>query len=583
MVGALGRTDLLGDERRDELARDLFRALRAEILTLPDDLAVYPTHGAGSFCSAPSGSARTTTIGRERATNPLLRHRRRGPVRRRAGRRTGQLPAATSASSPRSTGAVPASTPACPTSPGSTSTPCSATSRGGAVLVDARPIDDYAQAHPTGAISIEHRPVFASWLGWLVPLDQPVVFVLDDDTDRADLVRQCLTIGHDAILGELAGGMAAWADAGLPVSSIPLVDPAATADTVVDVRQGPEWAAGHLPGAIHVELGALRGRDAAGRPDHGHVRPRRAGHDRRQPPRSGRPPRPVGPRRRSRRLERGHRRRAADRMTTTEPRPTGGVRLGLRENLAQFSLLVGVNALVGGMIGQERTVLPLLAEREFGLTAFTAALTFIAAFGVVKAATNFFAGTLSDRYGRKPVLVAGWLFGLPVPLLLMWAPSWGWVIAANVLLGVNQGLTWSTTVIMKIDLVGPGTARLRDGVQRGRRLRRGRHHRAGDRLHRRERRAATRTLLPRPRLRRARARPVGPVRQRDPRPRPPRGRHPPRPPRPRPPGVEHRRGVPPHQLPGEGAVVVQPGRAGQQPQRRPRLGPVPPRSSPRRG
>ncbi len=129
--------------------------------------------------------------------------------------------------------------------------------------------------------------------------------------------------------------------------------------------------------------------------------------------------------------------------------------LGLRANLAQFSLLVGVNALVGGMIGQERTVLPLLAVDVFGLTAFTSTLTFIAAFGIVKAATNFFAGTLSDRYGRKPVLVAGWLVGLPVPLLLMWAPTWSWVIVANILLGVNQGLTWSTTVIMKIDLVGP--------------------------------------------------------------------------------------------------------------------------------
>ena len=114
-----------------------------------------------------------------------------------------------------------------------------------------------------------------------------------------------------------------------------------------------------------------------------------------------------------------------------------------------------MNALVGGMIGQERTVLPLLAEQVFGLAAFSSALTFIVAFGAVKAATNFFAGTLSDRYGRKPVLVSGWLIGLPVPLLLMWAPTWGWVIAANVLLGVNQGLTWSTTVIMKIDLVGP--------------------------------------------------------------------------------------------------------------------------------
>ena len=152
-------------------------------------------------------------------------------------------------------------------------------------------------------------------------------------------------------------------------------------------------------------------------------------------------------------------------MTTTHPPPPAtGVRLGLQENLAQFSLLVGVNALVGGMIGQERTVLPLLAEREFGLTAFTATFTFIAAFGVVKAATNFFAGTLSDRYGRKPVLLAGWLIGFPVPLLLIWAPSWGWVIAANVLLGVNQGLTWSTTVIMKIDLVGPSRRGLAMGL-----------------------------------------------------------------------------------------------------------------------
>jgi MFS family permease len=131
------------------------------------------------------------------------------------------------------------------------------------------------------------------------------------------------------------------------------------------------------------------------------------------------------------------------------------VRLGLRENLPQFVLLVAVNALVGAMLGQERTVLPLLAEEEFGVTGFTATLTFIAAFGAVKAVTNFFAGTLSDRHGRKPVLVAGWLVGIPVPLLLIWAPAWGWVVAANVLLGVNQGLTWSTTVIMKIDLVGP--------------------------------------------------------------------------------------------------------------------------------
>lgn len=139
-------------------------------------------------------------------------------------------------------------------------------------------------------------------------------------------------------------------------------------------------------------------------------------------------------------------------MSTTVARP---LRLGLGPNIAQFSLLVAVNALVGGVLGQERTVLPLLAEREFHLAAYTAALTYIVAFGITKAATNYFAGTWSDRYGRKPVLLAGWLIAIPVPLMLIWAPNWSWVVAANVLLGINQGLTWSTTVIMKIDLAGP--------------------------------------------------------------------------------------------------------------------------------
>ncbi len=148
-----------------------------------------------------------------------------------------------------------------------------------------------------------------------------------------------------------------------------------------------------------------------------------------------------------------------NRPDTQTPRPgeasNNPVRLGLHANLAQFALLVAVNALVGGMLGQERTVVPLLDEQVFHLTNYTAALTFIVAFGLTKAATNFVAGSLADRYGRKPVLIAGWLIGVPVPLLLIWAPSWGWIVAANVLLGVNQGLTWSTTVIMKIDLAGP--------------------------------------------------------------------------------------------------------------------------------
>ena len=134
---------------------------------------------------------------------------------------------------------------------------------------------------------------------------------------------------------------------------------------------------------------------------------------------------------------------------------TDAITLGLRQNLAQFMLLVAVNALVGGTLGQERTVLPLLAGQVFHLDLYTSALTYILAFGVAKAATNYFAGTLSDRYGRKPVLVAGWLIALPVPLMLIFGPSWGWIVAANVVLGISQGLTWSTTVMMKMDLVGP--------------------------------------------------------------------------------------------------------------------------------
>lgn len=131
------------------------------------------------------------------------------------------------------------------------------------------------------------------------------------------------------------------------------------------------------------------------------------------------------------------------------------VRLGLRENLGQFSLLVLVNAFVGAMIGMERTLLPSIAEQEFRLAEKSAVLSFIVVFGLTKALTNYLAGRLSDRFGRKQVLVAGWLVATPVPFLLMWAPTWSWILFANVLLGVSQGLTWSTTVIMKIDLAGP--------------------------------------------------------------------------------------------------------------------------------
>lgn len=144
--------------------------------------------------------------------------------------------------------------------------------------------------------------------------------------------------------------------------------------------------------------------------------------------------------------------------------PPSSIQLGIRQNLAQFSLLVLVNAFVGAMVGMERSILPSIAEQDFHLAARTAILSFIAVFGLVKAATNYFAGRLGDTFGRKSVLVGGWLVALPVPFLLMWAPTWGWIVFANVLLGASQGLTWSTTVIMKIDLAGPKNRGLAMGL-----------------------------------------------------------------------------------------------------------------------
>ena len=134
------------------------------------------------------------------------------------------------------------------------------------------------------------------------------------------------------------------------------------------------------------------------------------------------------------------------------------VALGLKANWRQFSLLLLINAFVGGMVGIERTVVPLIGAEEFGIASTTLVVSFIVSFGVVKAFANLISGQLADIWGRKRVLVLGWLFGLPVPFMIVWAPSWEWVIAANALLGINQGLTWSMTVIMKVDLVGPRAA-----------------------------------------------------------------------------------------------------------------------------
>jgi hydroxyacylglutathione hydrolase len=256
MVGTVGRTDLLGPELREDLARHLYRALRDEILTLPDDLAVYPTHGAGSFCSAPGSTERTTTIGRERATNPLLAIRNEDSFVDQLLAGLGSFPTYFSRlpevnrRGPRLYGTLPMLERVSVAQLGELITD-------GAALVDVRPIEDFAAAHVPGALSIELRPVFASWLGWLVEPDRTLVFVLTDDQDRSELVRQCLNVGYEHLGGELDGGMTAWRAAGLPEATIEIVDPDALGPNVVDVRQRNEYVSGHVPGAVHIELGGL--------------------------------------------------------------------------------------------------------------------------------------------------------------------------------------------------------------------------------------------------------------------------------------------------------------------------------------
>lgn len=153
-------------------------------------------------------------------------------------------------------------------------------------------------------------------------------------------------------------------------------------------------------------------------------------------------------------------------IATTAPvaSPTVPPRLGLGANWRQFALLIAINAFVGGMVGMERTVLPLLAGEEFGIASKTAAISFVATFGLAKAFANLFAGPLSERYSRRRILIAGWLLAVPVPFVLIFAPSWGWIIGANALLGLNQGLAWSMTVNMKVDLVGPSRRGLALGL-----------------------------------------------------------------------------------------------------------------------
>lgn len=256
MVGTVGRTDLIGDEHREVLAAQLFRTIRDDILTLPDDLAVYPTHGAGSFCSAPVTSARTTTIGRERATNPMLRIDDEQEFIERLIAGLGTFPTYFR-QLPERNRIGPRLYPEVPTLPSLGPDEVAEHLDDGAVLIDTRPIRAFAAGHPAGAISNVFRPVFASWLGWLVDLDRPIIFLLDPADDRTELVRECLTIGQENLVSELAGGVDAWAATGRSTATIPLAEPAASGRHVLDVRQHSEWITGHLPAATHVELGVI--------------------------------------------------------------------------------------------------------------------------------------------------------------------------------------------------------------------------------------------------------------------------------------------------------------------------------------
>jgi hydroxyacylglutathione hydrolase len=258
LAGAVARTDLIAPDRTEPLARALYRSIRERLLTLPDATPVYPTHGSGSFCSAPAGGERITTIGRERRTNPLLSSPDEETFVRDLLRGLGTYPIyfrrlrEVNRRGPAPYGADP------PPPPALEPEEVARLLADGAELIDARPVADFAAGHIAGALCIKLRDAFATWLGWLVPEDRALVFVLDPDQDRAELVRQCLKVGYERLAGELGGGMAAWRAAGLEETSVPVEMVARhTSGTVLDVRQASEFAAGHVPGALHVELGAL--------------------------------------------------------------------------------------------------------------------------------------------------------------------------------------------------------------------------------------------------------------------------------------------------------------------------------------
>ena len=256
LVGAVARTDLISPEETEPLARALWRSLQERVLSLPEDLPVYPTHGAGSFCSAPAGADRVTTIGREKATNPLLAAPDEDAFVRLLLGSLGSYPPYFLRLRERNRRG-----PHVYGTPQPALRPLDAEDvrqlkNEGAEIVDVRSVEAFATAHIPGSLSIPLRPQFASWLGWLVADDVALVIVQDPAQDGAEVVRQALGIGYERLAGAVQG-VDAWTEAGYPVARMALVDAAAVTGRVLDVRQDAEYGAGHLPGALHVELGEL--------------------------------------------------------------------------------------------------------------------------------------------------------------------------------------------------------------------------------------------------------------------------------------------------------------------------------------
>jgi rhodanese-related sulfurtransferase/glyoxylase-like metal-dependent hydrolase (beta-lactamase superfamily II) len=257
LVGAAARTDLAGPEQTVPLARAQYASL-GRLLALPDATPVYPTHGAGSFCSAPPGAERTTTIGRERATNPLLAAADEEAFVKTLLAGLGTFPGyflRLPEENRRGPAVVPSTPALTPLTPGQVL----AIRGDGGQIIDVRPVPAYTAGHIRGSLAIPLRDAFATWLGWLVPGPAtPLVVVADPGQDLGEAVWQALKIGYENLAGTLAGGLPAWEAAGLPVAATPLLTPRQVdPDTVIDVRQASEYAAGHLPGARNIELGAL--------------------------------------------------------------------------------------------------------------------------------------------------------------------------------------------------------------------------------------------------------------------------------------------------------------------------------------